>query len=161
MAIMDRARWRRRVSALALALAVSFGGPACAEALPAELADYAERCVLMNLEPIPPTADDPHLGFKDVYACGVPEAELVAPDGGPLRDYPVGAVVIKEATRSDAAAPWLVAVADKRDGAWAWAEYTRNFPDEPFLRIPASESVCTDCHQRARSTDWIFTRYRR
>lgn len=132
---------------------------ACAEELPADLRDYATRCVRMNAEPIGPTADDPHLGTKDVYACGVAEADLTTPEGGPLRDYPVGAVIIKESVADGASAPWLVAVADKRGGAWAWAEYTRNFDDEPFLRIPGGESVCTDCHQRARTTDWIFTRY--
>ncbi|MCB9733671.1 MAG: cytochrome P460 family protein [Deltaproteobacteria bacterium] len=45
------------------------------------------------------------------------------------------------------------------EGGWSWAEYTRNFESEPFYKILASESVCTGCHEKARTADWIFTRY--
>jgi hypothetical protein len=47
----------------------------------------------------------------------------------------------------------------KQGGAWKWDEYTRNFGHEPFARILASETVCTDCHRQVQGADWIFTAF--
>ena len=128
---------------------------ACAETLPDDVTDYREDCTKMNAEPLPKRADDPHEGVKDVYACNVPEADLVANE----RPFPDGTIIVKEATRSDANYPWLVATARKLDGEWQWDEYTRNFEDEDFVHIISGESVCIDCHDSAKDRDWIFTRY--
>jgi hypothetical protein len=53
----------------------------------------------------------------------------------------------------------LAATARKKDGAWHWDEYTRNFPDEALRRNLAGQGICTGCHQHAREADWIFTQF--
>ncbi len=107
----------------------------------------------MNAAPIPVKPDDPHNGVKDVFACNVPLEELMSNS----RPFPDGAVIIKESTRPDADFPWLVATARKRGTEWEWDEYSRNFEDEPLLRILPSEQVCIDCHKKAEPADWIYT----
>jgi hypothetical protein len=128
----------------------------CADALPDDLKDYRDRCVLMNPSPLPERDDDPHRGTKDVYACDVSLTDLR--DG--VRPFPDGTVIVKESTRTDADYPWLVATAEKIDGSWTWAEYSRNFANEEFLHILATEDVCIDCHKKVESVDWIYTFYR-
>ena len=55
------------------ALIVGCGGP-----LPVHIPDYAQDCILMTPEPIPPYDGDPHEGEKNVYACGLTKDELVS-----------------------------------------------------------------------------------
>ncbi len=135
---------------LGLALALSTG---CQE-LPAELADFEDRCLRLNVDELPPTPDDPHDGYKVVYACDVPlDAAQAAPP------WPDATLIVKASRRGDQDFPWLVATARKDAGTWSWTEYTRNFADEPLLDIGASEAVCVDCHRAVEAADWIFTRY--
>lgn len=143
-------------SRLVLALVGVVG---CGTTLPEDVQDVASRCVRLNPNPIPPTRDDPHSGFKVVYACNVEESFLKE---GTL-PYPEGTVIVKESTKEDEDAPWLVATARKGPGqgasSWQWDEYTRNFEDEDFRRILAGQGVCIDCHKGVESLDYIFTRY--
>ncbi|MEN9579428.1 MAG: Cytochrome [Pseudomonadota bacterium] len=139
---------------------VCFGllAAACAEELPADVANYRTECVLMNGSPIPQAGrDDPHNGVKNVYACHLSLAEVQAN----RRPLPEGTVIVKESTRSDADFAWLIATARKSNGQWTWNEYSRNFSDEPFVHILAGEQVCIDCHQKVESADWIYTSYGR
>ncbi len=130
---------------------------ACGDTLPADVEDYQSRCVQLNVDPIPPYEGDPHAGFKNVYACDVDEAQLLAG----TRPFPEGTLIVKESTKEGQEAPWLVATARKGAGqgvdSWQWDEYTRNFPDEEFRRILAKQSTCTDCHKRVQDADYIFT----
>ncbi len=128
-------------------------GIGCGEALPVDVADYQTRCQRMNALPIARRDGDPHAGTKNVYACNVDDAFLRAN----TRPFADGAVIVKNATKENASYPWLVATARKQGGFWTWDEYTRNFEDEDFRRIIASESVCTNCHEEAAGADWIFT----
>jgi hypothetical protein len=125
------------------------------ETLPADVADYQTRCPRMNGRPIPRYEGDPHAGTKNVYACNIDPAVARAN----TRPFPEGTVIVKTSTKENASYPWLVATARKQNGAWKWDEYTRNFEDEDFVRILASESVCTNCHRQAESADWIFTAF--
>jgi hypothetical protein len=125
------------------------------ETLPADIADYETRCPRMNAGPIPRRESDPHPGTKNVYACNVDLAFLRAN----TRPFPDGTVILKTSTKENTSHPWLVATARKQGGTWKWDEYTRNFEDEDFVRIFASESVCTNCHRNAESADWIFTAF--
>jgi hypothetical protein len=127
------------------------------ETLPADVADYQTRCQQMNQNPIPRYDGDPHAGTKNVYACNVDIAVLRAN----TRPFPDGTVIVKNSTKENANYPWLVATARKQGGTWKWDEYTRNFEDEDFVRILASESVCTNCHEAAEHADWIFTAFTR
>lgn len=132
----------RKATAVAIALA------ACSEPLPDDVANYQTSCMKLNDAPIAPYDRDPHRGWKNVYACGVDD------DRRPFAD---GTLIVKESTRAEAA-PWLIATARKQHATWRWDEYTRNFADESFRRTLASQSTCTECHQRAKAADFIFTR---
>ena len=126
---------------------------ACQE-LPTDVERFETRCVRLNSVEHTPTPDDPHNGYKTVYAC---DLDLPAIEAAP--PWPDGTLIVKASRRSDQDFPWLVATARKAEGAWSWEEYTRNFASEPLLKIPASETLCTDCHQAVEANDWIFTIY--
>lgn len=142
---------------LAWCLLVPLGG--CGEELPADVAGYAERCVKMNAKLIEPTDDDPHEGYKNVYACNIEAADLLTAAGAPALPYPDGTMIVKESSRENQDYVWLIATARKQGGAWRWDEYTRNFPEEEFVRIAASEKVCIDCHTKVEAADFIYTVY--
>lgn len=139
----------------AFALLLVLVAGACGSELPDDVPGYQTRCVRMNAQPIPRYEDDPHKGNKNVYACNVDMAALEANK----RPFPDGTLIVKESTREGDAFVWLIATARKQGGAWKWNEYTRNFPDEDFRHILAGESVCTDCHAKAKGADWIYTPY--
>jgi hypothetical protein len=143
----------------ALTLIAALLALACGAELPSDVADYASRegCVRLNAELIPIYDGDPHKGQKNVYACDVPPATVMAN----TRPFPDGTLIVKESTRAGESFPWLIATARKQAGRWQWDEYTRNFADEPFRRILVGQSVCTDCHSRAKGADWIFTTFAR
>lgn len=148
----------RSPAPLLVLLALSLA--ACSEELPADVPGYADRCVRMNVEPIPPTeGDDPHEGEKNVYACNVTVGDLLASDGSRILPYPDGTLIVKESSKPSQGFVWLVATARKAGGSWEWDEYTRNFASEDLLRIPSSEAVCVDCHRKVEAVDWIYTGY--
>lgn len=139
---------------LGMVLAVSFF-VACTEALPDDVYGYRQNCIRLNADPIPPTEDDPHRGTKNVYACNITADAL---DAGTF-PYPDGTLIVKESTKPGQDYTWLIATARKADSEWSWDEYKRNFGNEDFYRLPVSESVCTDCHKKAKDTDFVFTVY--
>lgn len=125
--------------------------------LPGHVDGYEERCIKMNLEEVPPTPHDPHDGYKNIYACNV---ELQALLDGSAIPYPEGTMIVKESFREGEDFPWLLATAEKKSGSWEWKEYKRNFANEDFVKILASEQVCIDCHKAVKdSGDWMFTFY--
>jgi hypothetical protein len=127
------------------------------QVMPEEVNGYQDNCILMNAELIPPQSSDPHLGYKNVYACNVDVATLTDPA---FSTYPEGTMIVKESTRDGQNYPWLIATAKKVDSEWQWAEYKRNFPNEDFVKILAGQGVCTGCHKDAKDTgDWLFTHY--
>jgi len=159
MSTMPEATLPRRghVSPLLTLFSLGALAAACADALPERFEDYASRCAPMHEGTIPETPDDPHAGDKRVFLCAPEVSELLDGGGAQRLPYPEGAVIVKDATRPEQGYPWLVAVAEKRDGRWRWTEYTRNFRGESFRAIAAPESVCVDCHRQAEAIDWIFT----
>ncbi|HIA02393.1 MAG TPA: hypothetical protein EYN66_10855 [Myxococcales bacterium] len=144
---------------LTLVLVLFLAG--CGEPLPADVEDYAnsENCFQMNAELIAPTEDDPHEGFKNVYACNITPEDLISESGAPIFPYPPNTLIVKESRKETQDYVWLIATAKKTGGTWEWAEYTRNFANEEFIKIPAPASVCTDCHKKAKAADYIFTVY--
>ena len=127
----------------------------CGTTLPYDVAGYEQRCVRLNVDPIPPHRDDRHQGFKNVYACNVDREQLRAN----RRPFPEGTLIVKESRRPNEPFVWLMALARKHGDGWTWDEYTRNFSDDELRHGFASEEVCTGCHVQARAGDWIFTRY--
>jgi len=146
---------------IALGYFILFALPGCGESPPQDALDFEdnEQCILMNAEPIPPHSSDPHEGVKNVYACNITEQALIdlTADPNPVT-YPEGTLIIKESRREHQDFAWLLATARKINGAWQWKEYKRNFEDEKFLSILASEDVCTSCHKDARK-DFIWVEY--
>ena len=99
----------------ALTTVVLMGAAACGDPLPDDLSDYETRCIAMNPTPIPPTPDDPHSGFKTVYACNI--SEDVLEEG--TRPFPEGTLIVKESIKEGEDAPWLIATARKGSGEGA------------------------------------------
>lgn len=114
----------------------------------------------LNAEPLPPRADAPHgSGIKHVYVNqALSDLQL---NGQPRYPYPTGTVIVKEGLHSQGhleliAVMQKIAGADPEHGDWVFEEYTRSATDVPFRRA-FSGSICWDCHNRARDTDWAFT----
>lgn len=107
----------------------------------------------LNEAPIPPRDSDPHFGTKDVFASN----ERL----GNGR-FPVGTVVVKEATRPGADFIGLIAIMRKQRGAdpehndWVFVEYTREAAGARFGE-QAAGAVCWSCHLGARESDYVFT----
>lgn len=109
--------------------------------------------VKLNDAPIPPRDSDPHFGTKDVFAS----RERLA-NGR----FPVGTIVVKEATRPGADFIGLIATMRKQRGAdrehndWVFVEYTRESASAAFGE-QAAGAVCWSCHVGARDLDYVFT----
>jgi Cytochrome P460 len=107
----------------------------------------------LNDAPIPPRDSDPHFGTKDVFVS----KERLA-NGR----FPVGTVVVKEATRPGADFIGLIATMRKERGAdpehndWVFVEYTREAASARFSEL-AEGAVCWSCHVGARDLDYVFT----
>jgi hypothetical protein len=70
----------------------------------------------------------------------------------PVTEWPVGSIIVKEGysgnTRSQ------VAVMEKRDNGWFWAEY---FSDDGVAKYSGQPTICTDCHDNRRDySDWVY-----
>jgi Cytochrome P460 len=120
--------------------------------VPAFVAGY-RGWTKLNAAPIPPRDSDPHLGTKNVYAS----RDLLA-NGR----FPVGTVVVKEATRPGADFIGLIAIMRKQRGAdpehndWVFVEFTRESANARFGE-QAAGAVCWSCHVGARESDYVFT----
>jgi hypothetical protein len=126
--------------------------PKAPPGVPGFVAGYRDWAKL-NGAPIPPRDSDPHYGTKDVFAS----KERLA-NGR----FPVGTVVVKEATRPGADFIGLIAIMRKQRGAdpehndWVFVEYTREAADATFGE-QAAGAVCWSCHVGARDLDYVFT----
>ena len=126
--------------------------PKAPPGVPDFVAGYRDWAKL-NDAPIPPRDLDPHNGTKDVFAS----KERLA-NGR----FPVGTVVVKEATRPGADFIGLIAIMRKQRGAdpehndWVFVEYTREAADATFGE-QAAGAVCWSCHVGARDLDYVFT----
>jgi hypothetical protein len=126
--------------------------PKAPPGVPGFVAGYRDWTKL-NDAPIAPRDSDPHYGTKDVFAS----KERLA-NGR----FPVGTVVVKEATRPGADFIGLIAIMRKQRGAdpehndWVFVEYTREAADATFGE-QAAGAVCWSCHVGARDLDYVFT----
>jgi predicted small lipoprotein YifL len=126
--------------------------PQAPPGVPGFVAGYRDWAKL-NDAPIAPRDSDPHYGTKDVFAS----KERLA-NGR----FPVGTVVVKEATRPGADFIGLIAIMRKQRGAdpehndWVFVEYTREAANARFGE-QAAGAVCSSCHIGARDLDYVFT----
>lgn len=82
----------------------------------------------------------PHGGKVEIFVNDV-VAEALA-QKQPLDAWPDGSLIVKDGFDDTREQLVLVAVMDKRDGAWFWAEYDA----EGMAKYSGTPSVCTGCH---------------
>lgn len=140
-------------SVLVLPLVVAISGASPLPGLPSYTAGYTGWTKL-NSKPIPRRAVDAHSSIKNVYASKLPRAGR----------YPVGTVIVKEGRQRAGAPVTLIAMmrklsANRPHNGWQMIEWTRPSGSVRFNEL-ARGSICTSCHFRARSTDYVFTKRR-
>jgi hypothetical protein len=119
--------------------------------VPAYAQNY-KRFPKLNRRPIRIAATAHPSSFRNVYV-----SKRRARNGR----YPYGTLIVKEGVTSGRVT--LIAVMRKLRGAnpryndWRFIEWTRPGSGR-FSKVAAPESVCTGCHQMARSNDFVFTR---
>lgn len=92
--------------------------------------------------PLAPAAGGPHGSFLDIF---VNDALQEAVDAGtPIDAWPEGSIVAKDAYTDEAGTDLrFIAVMEKEDGAWFWAEY---HGDDELAFAGVEEPTCTGCH---------------
>lgn len=85
------------------------------------------------------TSDAPHSDAVDIYVNDVVQLVLDEPRG--VREWPVGSVIVKDGF--DGSHLDLVAIMEKRQGGWYWAEYD----DEGEPDYSGKPDTCIDCHR--------------
>ncbi len=91
---------------------------------------YAERKV----------TNAPHADMVEIFVNEVVENALGAGDA--LTEWPVGSIIAKDGYGDDGTHE-LVAVMEKRDDGWYWAEYDAESGASDYSGKPAT---CVDCH---------------
>lgn len=85
------------------------------------------------------TSRAPHGGAVEIYVNDV-VADALA-QGVPEQAWPVGSLIVKDGF--DGSELELVAVMDKREDGWFWAEYD----DEGDADYSGKPGLCIDCHR--------------
>jgi hypothetical protein len=84
------------------------------------------------------SSNAPHGNDVDIYINDVVDEALRA--AMPLSEWPIGSLVVKDGF--DGSSLELIAVMDKRESGWFWAEYD----DEGDAIYSGKPDVCIDCH---------------
>jgi hypothetical protein len=82
----------------------------------------------------------PHADLVDIFINDVVEDALAEEEG--LDAWPVGSIVAKDGYDDDGTHA-IVAVMEKRDDGWFWAEYDAETGESSYSGKPAT---CIDCH---------------
>ena len=85
------------------------------------------------------TSNAPHGDAVMIYVNDVVSRALTS--GSPLNDWPVGSLIVKDGFDGDELE--LVAVMQKREAGWFWAEYDAK-GDASYSGSP---ELCTGCHR--------------
>jgi hypothetical protein len=88
----------------------------------------------------------PHGDQVEIFMNDVVEQALAAGDA--LSEWPVGSVIAKDGYTDDGELE-LIAIMEKRDDGWYWAEYD----GEGESIYSGKPSVCIDCH--ASGSDYV------
>ena len=83
-----------------------------------------------------------HSDAVDIYVNSVLTDALAS--GETLSEWPVGSLIVKDGFNNDGELD-LVAVMDKRDTGWFWAEYTEFETGDALFS--GSPGICTGCHE--------------
>ena len=89
-----------------------------------------------------PHGDEVEIFMNDVVA-------KARADGASLSEWPVGSIVAKDGYTEDGELE-LIALMEKRDDGWYWAEYDAETGESDYSGKP---SICIDCH--ASGADFV------
>ncbi len=82
----------------------------------------------------------PHADMVEIFVNNVVAGALV--DDAPLEEWPVGSIIAKDGYDDDGTLA-LVALMEKRDDGWFWAEYDAESGESQYSGKPG---ICIDCH---------------
>jgi hypothetical protein len=91
-------------------------------------------------------SDAPHSDAVEIFVNDVVAGALAAGPGTP--EWPVGSVIVKDGYTDDGELD-LIAIMEKRDGGWYWAEYS----EDGTALYSGEPGICTDCH--ASGSDFV------
>jgi hypothetical protein len=95
-----------------------------------------------------------HSNAVEIFvSAGIAET-LTGP--APATAWPLGSIVVKEGFKGHEpdAARAIVAVMEKREDGWYWAEYD----GEGGVLFSGRPRICVDCHDaRASYSDWVYS----
>lgn len=148
----------RAVHASALLVAAcSIALPACGDAQAPEAAaelweriqeqDYRSFARAPGYESRQPAAA-PHSDFVDIYVNDVVAEALASSE--PIDAWPTGSLLVKDGFTGDGELE-LVAVMEKREDGWFWAEYFEFETGE--AKFSGKPDTCIDCH--ASGADYV------
>jgi hypothetical protein len=132
---------------IALLVALSFGiAFAAIKGIPADVQAFASwKKVVTTGMPL----DGPHAGKNKVVYANAIAAKAWAGKAA----LPVGSLVVK--TAGSASAPDFVGIMRKTAKGWDYEEYTGSAGTYSVIAKGAS---CSGCHDKAKATDYLFTR---
>lgn len=81
----------------------------------------------------------PHGNQVEIFVNDAVAGALAGEPG--LAEWPVGSIVVKDGYTDDGDLD-LIAIMEKREGGWYWAEYD----GEGAVLYSGEPDVCTDCH---------------
>ncbi len=130
---------------------------AIAPGLPEALDNYYSWTRL-NADKVLDNPSGAHPQPKDVYVNL--DTDTLLEDGNNFAlPFPDGTLVIKERNDAEQLLVDRIYLMEKRDGVWHYSFFDRQ-PDGSFSgREMGSENFCSNCHQGAADTDFVFTRY--
>jgi hypothetical protein len=92
--------------------------------------------------PLEPAAGGPHGSFLDVFVNDAMQAVIDV--GAGIDAWPDGSIVAKDAYTDEAGENLrFIALMEKEDGEWFWAEY---HGDGEVAYAGVAEPTCTQCH---------------
>jgi hypothetical protein len=136
------------VAAVAAAAVVVASARTNANGLPSYTNGW-QKWQRINAEPFRSTGplSSAHNGLKNVYASKRKAGSR----------YPNGTVIVKTIVKPGAKYVGQFAVMRKTQGRWRFVEYERSSPTARYT-VLAQGQLCVDCHEMARSNDYVFTR---
>jgi hypothetical protein len=88
----------------------------------------------------------PHSDAVEIFVNDV-VAGVLAEGSGPT-EWPIGSIIVKDGY-TEAGELDLIAIMEKRESGWYWAEYS----EDGTVLYSGAPSICTDCH--APGSDFV------
>jgi len=92
-----------------------------------------------------------HSDFSDIFVNDIVDDAIIAAE--PLTEWPLGSLVIKDGYDDDNELN-LIAVMEKREDGWYWAEYLDPSADDGGAKFSGKPDVCISCHAVGSADDY-------